>query len=128
MKSTLKKCLIEKNFIVQGERELRKYFIDNFPNQEWTFGGLTKYKDKFLSVDLKSKKLKIIIEYDGIWHYKDIKSQLKNKQYIDSLVNEWCKINNWLLIRIRDEDFLSNKKDTIKKILEQIKGNNVSIS
>ena len=81
------------------EREIVQYFKNNFSDDGWTHGQI--YKN--LYPDLWSRKLKIIIEYDGIWHFKDIHGQLERKQQIDRELLKYCKENGYRLIRI-DED------------------------
>lgn len=81
------------------EREIIQHFKENFNNDGWTHGRI--YKN--LYPDLWSRKLKIIIEYDGIWHFKDIHKQLERKQQIDRELLKYCKENGYRLIRI-DED------------------------
>jgi len=91
-----------------------KYFQENFPDDEWTFGGGIKQDGIKLTRDLYSKKLKICIEYDGIWHFKDIHGQLKNKQLKDEKLEKWCKENDYRFIRIDDEYFIQNPQLHLK--------------
>ncbi len=115
-----------KRFSSKREREILKYFKDNYPDDEWTSGGCIKYKNENITRDMYSKKLKICFEYDGIWHFKDIKGQLKTKQLKDYLLEEWCLKNNYRLIRVEDgfentkliEDLIYNNKEQIIKIGE----------
>lgn len=92
-------------FSSKQEREIVFYFKTKYPEQEWTCGGGLKYKDELISRDLYSNKLKICFEYDGIWHFEDIKGQLKKKQRKDKLLEEWCKEYNYRLIRIDENDY-----------------------
>jgi very-short-patch-repair endonuclease len=98
-----------KRFTSKGEEEIRNYFISKFTNDEWTFGGGFKYEDYILTRDLYSKKLKVIFEYDGVWHFKDIHGQLDMKQKKDSKLEKWVVENGWRLIRIKEELYKSNK-------------------
>ncbi len=85
----------------KNERAITKHFRENFPHDEWKTGGRLKLENEcFLSRDLWSDKLKICFEYDGAWHFKDIKGQLKSKQYKDHLLEKWCKQHNYRLVRI----------------------------
>lgn len=96
-------------FTSRGEVEVRDYFMANFPDDEWTFGGCLRRDGEGIVRDLYSNKLKICIEYDGIWHFKDIHGQLRRKQYKDNLLEQWCIENNWRLIRIDENEYLKNK-------------------
>ena len=75
---------------------------NKFPQHSWKSGGRLKHKDVSLTRDAYSNELKICIEYDGIWHFKDIHGQLANKQLKDELLKAWCIENGYRLIR--DED------------------------
>lgn len=92
----------------KSERNLRNYFQENFIDDEWTSGGRILYNKIPISRDLYSNKLKINIEVDGIWHFKDIHGQLKDKQIKDLALNNWSTDNNWRILRIK-EDFLNTK-------------------
>ncbi len=88
------------------ELEIVNYFKTNFPNDEWKQGlilGGKKFEGVLLNPDLWSKKLKVIIEYDGIWHFENIHNQLEEKQRKDRILKKFCEENNYRLIRI-DED------------------------
>lgn len=105
-----------KRFTSKGEEELKKFLKDNFTNDNWTSGGGFRYKDVILSRDMYSNQLKTIVEYDGIWHFKDIHGQLEEKQLKDALLEEWCINNNWRLIRIKD-DLYQKEKEKYRNIL-----------
>lgn len=95
-------------FSSKTEREIVKHFKEKFSSDEWKSGGRLKLDENvFLSRDLWSDKLKICFEYDGIWHFKDIKGQLKMKQHKDTLLEEWCLKNNYRLVRIDENWFQS---------------------
>lgn len=96
-----------KIFSSKREIEIRNYFIEKFPNDNWTFGYLGKVNGEIISADLYSNKLKIIFEYDGIWHFKDIKRQLKKKIYKDFLEELFAINNNYKLVRIDEEKNLN---------------------
>lgn len=105
-------------FTSKGEREIREYFKESFPNDGWTSGGPVKQDGVNLVRDLYSKKLKVCIEYDGIWHFKDIKGQLTDKQKKDALLKKWCHLNGYKLIRIREEIYHSDRELWKKKLIE----------
>lgn len=92
----------------KGELMIRKYFQEKYVTDEWNYGIGLRHKGIHLVRDLYSKKLKVCFEYDGIWHFKDIKNQLADKQFKDQLLEEWCLENDYRLIRIRDEIFMSD--------------------
>ena len=101
-----------------GERELQQYFKSLFPEDKWTFGGsLNCGNDLYVSRDLYSDKLKVCIEYDGIWHFKDIHGQLESKQGKDKALDEWCKDNKWRIIRIREEIYKNNRAGVLKELI-----------
>lgn len=102
------------------ELEIVSYFKKNFPNDDWKQGlicGGKKYDGCFLSPDLWSKKLKVVIEYDGIWHFKDIYNQLERKQKVDRALTKFCLENGYRLIRI-DEDLYISDEDIQKAVYE----------
>lgn len=100
-----------KKFTSKNEVIIRNYFIEKFPEDEWTFGGSLKISDETITRDLYSKKLKICFEYDGIWHFKDIHGQLAKKQVKDMLLEKWCIENEYTLIRLDEDNY--NKNFTI---------------
>ena len=71
----------------------------------------------------KDKKTLLIIEYDGVQHFKPIEyfggeEALKDTQYRDSIKDEYCKENNIPFIRFnykQSEDYI------IKVLLKQLK-------
>lgn len=104
----------KKNFS-KRELEIVNFFKSNFPEDEWKQGfinGSTKVDGFFINPDLWSKKLKVVIEYDGIWHFKDIHGQLERKQNADKATLKFCKENGYRLIRIDEALNISN--ETIK--------------
>jgi hypothetical protein len=100
--------LKSKYFSSKNERQIVSYFKTTYLNDEWKSGGqLALNQEISLARDMWSDKLKICFEYDGIWHFKDIKNQLHQKQYKDSLLEKWCIDNDYRLIRIDEEMFES---------------------
>ena len=104
----------------KGETEIKNYFKTQFLNDKWTSGGRLKIKNEGVVRDLYSNKLKVCIEYDGIWHFKNIHNQLEKKQYKDRLLEEWCKENGFRLIRIKEEVYLSNKEVLLKNLIKEV--------
>lgn len=101
-----------KNFS-KRELEIVNFFKSNFPNDDWKQGFLKGTNN--LSVDLKSDKLKVVIEYDGIWHFKDIHNQLERKQNNDKQVLQYCRKNGYRLIRV-DEDLKVQISDIVNAV------------
>jgi hypothetical protein len=94
-------------FSSQKERSIVDYFKTQYPEYRWKTGGRLIFKNTSLTRDLYSDILKICFEYDGIWHFKDINSQLQEKQLKDRLLEEWCLLNNYRLIRIDENDYIN---------------------
>jgi len=106
-----KKCLKGNSkirFTSKGEVELRTWLIAEHPNDNWTFGGHVRQDGIGLVRDVYSNKLRVCIEYDGAWHFKEIHGQLKKKQEKDAALEKWCKENGYKLIRIREEIYKKN--------------------
>lgn len=106
-----------KRFSSKGEVDLRNFFIQTCPEDEWTSGGPISLEEYYVTArDLYSKKLMVCIEYDGIWHFEDIHGQLKLKQKKDNLLERWCIKNNYRLIRI-DEDLYKQNPSYWKHLI-----------
>ena len=103
-----------KRFTSKNEVIIRSYFIENYPDDEWTFGGGLQIDGETIVRDLYSKKLKICFEYDGIWHFKDIHGQLEKKRLKDSLLEKWCVDNGYTLIRLDENKY--KKVSSIKEL------------
>jgi hypothetical protein len=111
---------INKMFTSKGEREVREYFKENFPEDKWTFGGGLIFNEVRLVRDLYSNKLKVCIEYDGIWHFKNIHGQLKDKQHKDKMLKKWCENNGFRLIRIKDELYQQDKEKYLNELIGSV--------
>ncbi len=109
-----------KKFTSKGEVEIRKYFIKEFKEDGWTFGGSLSVDGERITRDLYSNSLKVCIEYDGIWHFKDIHNQLVLKQKKDLLLKKWCKLNGFRLIRVRDEKYQADKKNILTLLINKV--------
>ena len=112
-------------FSSKTERMIVNHFKKNFTKDLWKSGGGLKYKGVRISRDLYSDFLKVCFEYDGIWHFKDIKGQLERKKLVDSLLEDWCIENGYRLIRVQEEFYedlvqieklIYDKKDSVLKI------------
>lgn len=116
----------KKIFSSKGERELIELIKDRFPNIKWSSGGGTNIgKDLNDNIvrkahDLYSKELKLIIEYDGMYHFKDIYGNLSLVQFKDKLLEEYCIINGWKLIRVNEKTYHKMKWEIIDKIVDMI--------
>lgn len=109
------KSLARKNHS-KRELEIVDFFKSNFQEDDWKVGlidGSKRHNGILLNPDLWSKKLKVVIEYGGIWHFTDIHNQLEHKQKVDIETVKWCKENGYRLIRIDEKSKISN--DQIKE-------------
>jgi len=115
-----KQCL--ECIISKGEKRIKDLLIKySFPyDLQYTFsdlkgigGGLLKF-DSSVFWDEDKTKLRMLIEYDGIFHYiKQYKDDgFETLQIHDKLKNEYCQNNNINLIRIPYWEF-----DNIESIL-----------
>jgi predicted nucleic acid-binding Zn ribbon protein len=120
----IKKSLVnhgKRRFNSKGEIEVREYFMKKFPEHKWTSGGFIDIgNERMTTVDMVSKELKMCVEYDGIWHFKDINGQLEKKQLKDKLLNEWCANNGYRIIRISEEYYKKNKSLSLEKLEKEI--------
>lgn len=94
-------------FTSKGERELLQLLQERLPEYEFTSGGSIKIDKTFVQRDIISKVNKIVIEYDGPWHFVSITGEenLKKKQHKDQLLNNWCRENDFKLIRVSPFNF-----------------------
>jgi len=103
-------------FTSKNERIIREYFMQKYSNDGWTYGGCLKIDGELITRDLYSNKLKICFEYDGIWHFNDIHGQLIKKQRKDMLLERWCVINGFSLIRLDENEFNNSSLSMLEKI------------
>jgi very-short-patch-repair endonuclease len=61
----------------------------------------------------------LIIEYDGIYHFKNIYGNLLQVQQKDNQLEKWCKENKWKLIRINEKTF-NNVPNILNNIFQMI--------
>lgn len=116
---------LQPQFSSKGERDLRDYIRSVYPEAGYTTGMLIPHLR--INPDIWSKISKIVIEYDGIWHFEDINGQLEKKQKKDRELNAWCVENGWRIIRIRDELYTKNKDLWRKRIVEEIENGTSSV-
>ena len=100
----------------KGEIELREYLKECLPNYEFTTGMVAKG----INPDIWARKYKVIIEYDGIWHFKDIMGQLQDKQNKDRLTEQWCIDNGWRCIRIKEDLYKKNSSHWQQMIKQEV--------
>lgn len=122
----MEKANTKRRFTSKGEVEIRTHFINKYKDDGWTFGGLLEKDGVRMCRDLYSKKMKVCIEYDGIWHFKDIHGQLERKQFKDKKLKEWCQENGYRLIRIKEEKYKENKESMLQ-LLEDFSYKSASI-
>jgi len=84
-----------------------------FPNLVSDLGNCLRF-DFAIFEDINKSKLKLLIEYDGIFHYKKVYDQdgFELIQYHDKLKNQYCKNNKIPLLRIPYWEF-----DNVENIL-----------
>jgi very-short-patch-repair endonuclease len=109
-----------KRFTSKGEEEIKNYLKENYKIHKWTSGGGFKYKETILTRDIYSNDLKVIVEYDGIWHFKDIYGQLEEKQAKDRLLEEWVIGNDWRIVRISDDLYRKDKEKWLTVLVNSI--------
>jgi len=115
----------------KGEQNIRyyleynmMYFIAQYPFEDLRDIELLLF-DFIIFEDENKTIIKMIIEYDGEFHYKAIKlhknepikyaeERLRKQQYHDKMKNEYCKNNNIPLLRIPYWEF-----DNIEEILKR---------
>ena len=88
---------------------------------KWCKNEKTNYHFRF---DFVIESLKLIIEIDGIQHFKEVKhwkNDFKENQERDKYKMEQAKINNYSIIRIVQEDIFKNKYDWKNELLINIK-------
>ena len=104
----------------KSELEILDWLKRMYPSYNWTSGGCIKYKNERLVRDAYSDDLKICVEYDGIWHFKDIHGQLNKKIHKDNLLNSWCEDHGYSMIRIKEERFMLNKDECFSILAKTI--------
>ncbi|MCK9575499.1 MAG: hypothetical protein WC979_02025 [Candidatus Pacearchaeota archaeon] len=119
--------LKNKRFSSKNELIIRDFFKSEYPDDNWTFGGNLNIDEYRISRDLYSNKLKVCIEYDGIWHFKNIHNQLKEKQDKDAALEKWCILNSYRLIRISENVFTQNINDKLKQLADEVYNGNQQI-
>ncbi|MGV6936030.1 hypothetical protein ACWA2B_10990 [Paenibacillus sp. CMM36] len=107
-------CLVTK-----GESKIKKYLIDNEIRYriQYTFPDCKDIlRLKFDFAVFKNRKLSVLIEYDGEFHYEQIISEehFADRKKKDKIKDDYCKSHNIPLIRIPYWEF-----DNIESILNE---------
>lgn len=114
--------------ISHGARKIAMFLDENKIHYEveWTGHGLRslEYDRAVLRMDFHLPDKQAIIEFDGIQHFepqtlgrmteKQARLQFKQTQKNDARKNKWAKDNNYLMIRIRYDETVTDK---LKKYL-----------
>ena len=104
-------------FNSKGQLELMSLIQKQFPQYNWQSGGHFNIGNKlYKSLDIYCKVNNLIIEYDGIYHFKNVYGNLERVQMKDKQLELFCQNTNWKLIRINEKTFL-NKKDECLNII-----------
>lgn len=114
-----KKKITKLRKITNGERKVMKWLNDNGMKYIYDtpyFNDLLSLKGNPLRPDFILPDLKIWIEYDGIYHYKEVYKGDHHEITVihDNIKNKYAKERNWKLIRIPYWDF-----DNIEEILNK---------
>lgn len=96
------------------ERELRKALKEIDSN--WKAHRIIEHK----AVDIINHDLKIIVEYDGPTHFRDIWGTLEQQQKKDKAVMQWAKENRYKVYRISDAYFIKKLNKNVEWIINDI--------
>lgn len=112
------------------EKKLREWMKKEFPEHEFTGNSRLFSEQYFLlnkshkrQIDIISKSKKIIVEFDGPVHFKNIKNwdQLEYVQKKDNELNKSASLLGYVLIRVSYDQFLQKEKDFTEDCREQIR-------
>ena len=93
-------------FSSKGERRLVQQIKTVFPQHHWSTGGRFKIAEGvFKSLDLYCRDLRLIVEYDGAYHWFNIHGNLTSVQQKDRLLETWCQETGWRLIRVNEATY-----------------------
>jgi very-short-patch-repair endonuclease len=93
-------------FSSKGERRLVQQIKAVFPQHRWSSGGRFKIAEGvFKSLDLYCRDLRLIVEYDGAYHWFNIHGNLASVQQKDRLLEAWCQETDWRLIRVNEATY-----------------------
>lgn len=103
-----------------GEYVIEQFLKDNhiFFKKEYTFDDLKSEKNYPLRFDFYLPDYNLLIEYDGVQHFKDITFLNSSTiQTHDKIKNQYCKENNLSLLRIPYTKF-NNIKNILRENLQ----------
>lgn len=113
-----------------GESIIKKILISKGINYEEQKGFSNLRFKRVLKFDFYLPSYNACIEFDGEQHFKNVEywgGEIKYQERLtkDSLKNNYCKLNNIPLLRIRYDD--KNIETTIKNFLDSIKINTIFV-
>lgn len=130
-----------KSFNSKPERKLFEFlkFIDNFSFTRNHFIEIQNIENKShkKQIDIGDKYKNIFIEFDGVYHFEPIfgEEKLQNVQILDKSLEDHVLKQNWILIRVADDQFVDKnkyeksyfKKECLNKIKELLNACNPGI-
>ena len=136
LQTHIKTCVGKEKRFSSGEKKVYDSLIELGFREEYdfvfnqTFTPLKTYSKKNLRPDFLFEKDKIMIEYDGRQHFEPVKfgnisqeraeENFKQQQDKDELKNQFCKDNNYKMVRISYKDFDKVLKILMKELNEII--------
>lgn len=121
---TLKNHVQNPYFNSKGERQLKKVIEQKFPQYKWQTGGGFKLTDNIVkSLDIYCRELKLIIEYDGVYHFREVFGNFEEVVKKDEALELFCENHGWKLIRVNEATY-KNYEEILTMLFGLI--NNVS--
>lgn len=103
----------------KAEREIAQFFKNRYGAKKVLRQRVKEYYGIRRAVDLLLPEFNAVIEYDGIFHFKEIYAntfdRIKEK---DDKQNKYCKNNGIKLIRVKYTVYEKNKQSTLNKIID----------
>lgn len=103
----------------KAEREITQFLKNRYGDDKVLTHRIGNYYGIRRAVDMLLPEFNTIIEYDGIFHFKEIYAntfdKIKEKDYKQNL---YCKENNIKLIRIKYTVYEMNKLATLNKVID----------
>jgi len=105
----------------KGERDLR-YKLKCIYGDNVKYQYLIKTNEMTRSVDIFIPEKNVIIEYDGIWHFKQVMNEHNFNGTLkkDKFTKEYCKNNKIKLIRISDDVYNNDRNKYLEVIIDNI--------
>ncbi len=109
----------------KGEKEIEKklkYLGINFL-REYSFESCVGIGGRKLPFDFFIEKFNILIEYDGIQHFKPVHIFGGEKSFVDlkkndEIRNRWCQENGFNLIRVKYDSNIGSLENELKLLLK----------